>query len=278
MKTPRLSDLIEISRAAGDLLRSGFDQKQEVSYKGPLDLVTEMDRRSEALIIERIRALFPEHSLLAEESGADAGSDEHIWYIDPLDGTVNYAHNIPIFTVSLAYAYRGTVKLGVVYAPMLDEFFSAELGKGAWFNGAPIRVSQVDDLLRSLLVTGFAYEFHDRHANLEYYRRFSLCSQGVRRLGSAALDLCYVAAGRFEGYWETSIQPWDIAAGVLIAQEAGAQVTRLMGEALTLTPPCTVLAAPPPIHTLMLDVLKSDSTGCSNEGSDETSSHRAEAS
>jgi myo-inositol-1(or 4)-monophosphatase len=252
---PTLVDLETIGCHAGEILQAGFGQKNHVDYKSLIDLVTEMDRRAEEAILSEIRTRFPGHHILAEESGVTEGDQEHVWYVDPLDGTVNYAHQIPIFSVSLAYAYRGELQMGVVYAPLLNEFFSAEKGKGAWLNGQRLHVSTTPDLDHSLLVTGFPYDVRSNPSNLEYYRRFALRSQGVRRTGSAALDLCYVGAGRFDGYWEGWVQPWDIAAGLLIAREAGAKVTAMFGEALTFAPPVTILAANPGVHALMLDVL-----------------------
>jgi myo-inositol-1(or 4)-monophosphatase len=255
MPTPVLSDLENIARQAGDLLRRGFGLSNQVEHKSLIDLVTEMDRRAEAMILKEIQARFPDHHILAEESGVSAGDLDYSWYVDPLDGTVNYSHQIPIYTVSLAFAVRGVVQLGVVYAPALGEIFSAERGKGAWLNGARLRVSTVSDLDYALLVTGFPYDIRTNPTNLEYYRRFALCSQGVRRLGSAALDLGYIAAGRFDGYWEPGINAWDIAAGVLIAEEAGARVTAMDGGPLSYSPPITILAANPTLHELMRRVL-----------------------
>ena len=184
------------------------------------------------------------------------GQEGDQWYVDPLDGTVNYAHNIPIFSVSIAYARNGVMTLGVVYDPMRDELFRAERGQGAWCNGRRLQVSRATELQQSLLVTGFPYDIWSTlRDNLEYYGRFAKRSQGVRRLGSAALDLCYAAAGRFDGYWELSVNPWDVAAGALIAAEAGAAVTNLNGKPDYITPPCSILAAPPAIYTKMLEIL-----------------------
>lgn len=188
------------------------------------------------------------------------GEDCCIWYIDPLDGTVNFAHGIPIFSVSVAYADQGQLLLGVVFDPMRDECFSAEKGSGAWLNGQPIRASAAADMDHSLLVTGFPYDIRTNpHNNLEQFAHFALRSQGVRRLGSAALDLCYVAAGRFDGYWELRLNSWDIAAGGLIAQEAGANVTDLSGNpdylAAGSAAQTSILAGNPEIHVRMLAIL-----------------------
>jgi myo-inositol-1(or 4)-monophosphatase len=181
-----------------------------------------------------------------------------VWYIDPLDGTVNYAHGVPFFAVSIGYAEGGLMRFGVVYEPLRDECFSAERGRGAWLNGLPIRVSGADELDRSLLVTGFPYDLRTHpENNLDNYARFARLSQGVRRLGSAALDLCSIASGRIDGYWEVRLNAWDLAAGGLIAQEAGATVTGLTGEPDWMEPPFSVLAANAPLHAQMLAVLQS---------------------
>ncbi len=254
---PTLQDLQRLARQAGAILRHGYRQEHTIDYKGEIDLVTEIDRLSEDFLLAEIRRLFPGHQVLTEESEGLAGDDRHLWIIDPLDGTVNYAHGVPIFSVSVAYARGGVVRFGVVYDPMRDECFSASRGGGASLNGQPIQVAAASDLNHSLLVTGFPYDIRTTaHNNLDNYARFALRSQGVRRLGSAALDLCYVAAGRFDGYWELSLKPWDLAAGALIAAEAGAKVTRTDGGGDLLRPPCSVLAAAPRIHAQMLAVLQ----------------------
>ena len=249
---PKLTDLERLARQAGEFLRRGYEQEHQVDYKGTIDLVTEVDHQSEAFLLGEIQRLFPGHQIVSEEIGLVPGRAGEQWYVDPLDGTVNYAHGIPFFSISIAYAHNGIVTLGVVYDPMRDELFAAERGRGARLNGRILQVSKVTELQRSLLVTGFPYDaWSTPRNNLEYYGRFARISQGVRRMGSAALDLCYVAAGRFEGYWELSIKPWDVAAGGLIATEAGTTVTTLQGQADTITPPCSVLAAPPALHAKM---------------------------
>lgn len=251
--TPSRSDLIELARKAGSLLREGYGKQHAIDHKGRIDLVTEMDRKSEAFLIQEIQAKFPGHSIYSEESGRLSGQDHSCWYIDPLDGTTNYAHNIPFFTVSIAYAEAGEMRLGAVYDPMRDECFSAERGKGAWLNENPIRVSKTHEMLDSLLVTGFPYEGESlRNLNLKNFAHFTNLSQGVRRLGSAALDLCYVASGRVDGYWELSLRAYDLAAGALIVEEAGGVVTSIRGEADYLKMPFSILAGNPTIHRLML--------------------------
>ena len=253
---PTLSDLQRLARQAGDILRAGYEGEHQVNYKGVIDIVTEVDHQSETFLLGEIQRLFPGHQIVSEEAGLLPGRDIDQWYVDPLDGTVNYAHGIPIFSVSIAYARAGVVNLGVVYDPMRDELFSAERGQGASCNGRRLQVSQVMELGRSLLVTGFPYDaWSTSHNNLEYFGRFTRMTQGVRRLGSAALDLCYVGAGRFDGYWELSLKPWDMAAGSLIAAEAGARVTDPEGQPYSLIPPCALLAAPPVIHAKMLEVM-----------------------
>ena len=255
--TPVLVDLESMARQAGEILRAACRQGITVYQKGDVDLVTDADHRSEAYLLGEIRQRFPEHAIVSEESGQIAGKDCCIWYVDPLDGTVNFAHGLPIFCVSIGYAEDGQMRLGVVYDPTRDECFSAELGRGAWLNGGPIHVSGADDLNHSLLVTGFPYDVRTNpNNNLDLYVHFTMSAQGLRRLGSAALDLCYVAAGRIDGYWEIRLSPWDLAAGALIAREAGAIVTNLSGDANIMTPPYGIMACSPKIHPQMLAVFQ----------------------
>jgi len=254
---PTLSYLETLARKAGAILRDGYSKEHQVKYKGVIDLVTEVDHQSEAYLLGEVRRDFPNHHIFSEETGIIEGSDEHIWYIDPLDGTVNYAHHIPIFTVSIAYAFSGVLTLGAVYDPMRDEMFLAERGKGATLNGKPLRVSTTTDLQKSLLVTGFPYDaWNTEQDNFANFVKFGKMTQGVRRLGSAALDLCYVAAGRFDGFWELALKPWDVAAGGLVCEEAGARVTNVKGEADFISPPQSVVATTPGIHPRMLDELQ----------------------
>lgn len=253
---PTIPDLERLARAAGNILRLGYESEHEVKYKGVIDLVTEVDHQSEEYLLAEISRLFPDHQIISEEIGLVPGCEGDQWYIDPVDGTVNYAHGIPFFSVSIAYAHNGVMTLGAVYDPLRDELFTAELGKGAWLNGRRLKVSQVTELQRSLLVTGFPYDaWSNPRNNLENFNRFSKLTQGVRRLGSAALDLSYVAAGRLEGYWELTLHSWDVAAGGLIAAEAGATVTNLDGNPDYLSPPCSLLAAPSVLHAKMLEIL-----------------------
>jgi myo-inositol-1(or 4)-monophosphatase len=221
-----------------------------------IDLVTEVDHQSEKFLLGEVQKDFPDHHIFSEESGIIQGNAEHVWYIDPLDGTVNYAHNIPIFCVSIAYAYQGTLHLGTVYDPMRDEMFLAERGKGAYLNGRPLHVSSASELQKSLLVTGFPYTaWNTPQDNFANFVKLGKLTQGVRRLGSAAIDLCYVAAGRFDGYWEISLNAWDVAAGGLICEEAGARVSNVRGEPDFVSPPQSVLASAPGIHARMLEEL-----------------------
>lgn len=254
---PTLSYLESLARGAGAILREGYDREHQVNYKGVIDLVTEADHQSEAFLLGEAQRDFPGHHIFSEEAGVIHGNDEHVWYIDPLDGTVNYAHHVPIFSVSIAYASRGRLELGVVYDPLRDEIFTAERGKGAALNGKPIRVSSADALQKSLLVTGFPYDAWDtEHDNFANFVKFAKMTQGVRRLGSAALDLCYVAAGRFDGFWELALKPWDVAAGGLICEEAEALVTNVSGGKDYISPPQSILAAAPGIHGSMLRELR----------------------
>ncbi len=253
---PNLVEIESLARQAGEILRKGYGQNHQITYKGEIDLVTEIDRQSETFLMEEISQRYPQHAIVAEESGGLSGDAGSKWYIDPLDGTVNFAHGIPIFSVSLAFTQNESILLGAVYDPLRDECFSAEAGKGAWLNGEPIHSSNVLELEKSLLVTGFPYDIRTNcQTNLDLFAEFSLASQGVRRLGSAALDLCYVAAGRFDGYWEMRLSPWDLAAGALIALEAGAKVSDLKGGQDYLQPPYSILAAAPGIHAQMLQRL-----------------------
>lgn len=255
---PTLPFVERLARQAGEILRAGYGREHHIQHKGAIDLVTEMDRRSETYLLGEIRSSFPKHRIQAEETGNQPGEECCIWYIDPLDGTVNYAHGIPIFAVSIAFQQDGDLLLGAVYDPMREECFTAERGRGAWLNGKPIQAASQGSLDQALLVTGFPYDIRTNpQNNLEFYARFALNSLGVRRLGSAALDLAYVACGRFDGYWETSLQAWDLAAGALIAREAGALVTDMIGTPNYLIPPHSILAANPALHGHMLQMLRS---------------------
>jgi myo-inositol-1(or 4)-monophosphatase len=224
-----------IAREAGALLMHYFHQHLKIEYKGEADLVTAADRASETLIRERIKQQWPTHDVLGEEQGlSDQGSD-YRWYVDPLDGTTNFAHGFPVFCVSIALEQRLSTTTGkriaaVIYDPIRDELFSAELGNGARLNGETIRVSKIAALKECLLATGFPSQKRHKNPNIYFYHQITLHTHGVRRAGSAALDLCNVACGRFDGFWEFNLNPWDTAAGVLIVEEAGGKVTRFDGS------------------------------------------------
>lgn len=256
MTDPTLPELQELSRRAGAILRDNFYKDHQVSHKGVIDLVTEVDRASEDFLLGEINKRWPGSYIMAEESGITRGGNGLSWYVDPLDGTVNYAHQIPFFSVSIGYAYQGVMELGVVYDPMRDEMFSGARRKGAWLNGNPIHAADTAELQDSLLVTGFPYDaWNTKFDNFANFVHFGKLTQGVRRLGSAALDASYVGAGRFEGFWELSLKPWDVAAGGLIASEAGAQVTNIQGGMDYLSPPQSIIAAAPGIYSKMIEKL-----------------------
>lgn len=251
-----LQEVEQMAREAGRLLLSRFGQPHDIRFKGAVDLVTEADHLSEKYLLDYLARNHPTHRVISEESGLNGSESDHSWIIDPLDGTVNFAHGIPFYCVSIAYAIRGEVQLGVVYDPGRDECFSAQKNLGAWCNGDPIHVSATAVLLQALLATGFPYEKDAKLArNLELYSHFAIHSRGVRRYGAAALDLCYLADGRYDGYWELVVNPWDVAAGGLIAAEAGALVTSTTGGPLRLEMATDILAANPELHALLLGVL-----------------------
>jgi myo-inositol-1(or 4)-monophosphatase len=229
--------------------------KKRVAYKGKVNLVTQVDTRSERAIMKYLGKRFPGHAFLAEESGSSTRTSEYLWIIDPLDGTTNYAHGYRSYCVSIALSHRNAVVLGVVYDPNLDELFAAVRGRGARLNGRRIRVSSTASLSKSLLATGFPYDVRDsRNNNLDHFANFALKSQAVRRAGSAALDLCHTACGRFDGYWELKLGPWDVAAGSLMVVEAGGRVSDFGGGEFDIHMK-ELLASNGRIHRQMLDVL-----------------------
>jgi len=247
--------LATVAVKAGALLKEKLSDRHTVQYKGEINLVTEADRLSEALIVERIRGSFPGQDILTEESPETANSSEFRWIIDPLDGTTNYAHGFPVFCVSIALEVAGEIRLGAVYNPMLEELFTAERGAGAFLNGSPIAVSRTADLNGALLATGFPYDIRqDRNNNINYFMAMAFSAQAVRRAGSAALDLAYVAAGRFDGFWELKLMPWDTAAGWLLVIEAGGSVTDLTGGPFGLSSP-HMLAGNGLINDAMIRIL-----------------------
>ena len=228
-----------IAREAGALLREFYHRGVRAEYKGDVDLVTEADRASEALVTERLRAALPDHGVYGEEGTRSSLGSEYRWYVDPLDGTTNFAHGFPAFCVVLGCEHRppglaqgadGTMVAGVIYDPLRDELFSAARGEGAFLNGRPIHVSRTAKLQESLTATGFPSQKRHRSPNVHFYQQFTLRSHGVRRAGSAALDLAYVASGRLDGFWEFKLNPWDTSAGFLLVEEAGGRITRFDGS------------------------------------------------
>ncbi|OGE20203.1 MAG: inositol monophosphatase [Candidatus Dadabacteria bacterium RIFCSPHIGHO2_12_FULL_53_21] len=243
------------AREAGEVLRANLGKVKEITFKGKNSLVTEVDKLSEDIIIDSIKRSFPSHDVFAEESGRRSTSSEYVWIIDPLDGTTNYAHGYPFFSISIALEVDGTVKAGLVYDPVKDEMFSAELGKGAFMNGEAIGVSGSARLDESHLVTGFVHDDARMvEENLRHFSDFIWRARAVRRDGSAALDLCYVACGRFDGFWELGLNPWDTAAGALIVEEAGGRVTNFTGDEYSIYVK-EILASNNGIHSEMIDVL-----------------------
>ncbi len=256
MHTPR-SIAIHAALEAGRILRHYVGNLEGVDYKGEIDIVTAADHAAEAAVLERLNGAFPEFGILAEESGvtdARNGSSSR-WVVDPLDGTTNFANANPHVCVSIALERDGEVILGVVYDPMLDELFVAERGAGAHMNGERISVSPTTVLLQSMLATGFPYDLNKRSENLERFRHFTHLTRAVRRAGAAALDLCYVAAGRYDGFWEAGLQPWDSAAGSLLVVEAGGLVTDYSGDDFWIESP-SVVASNGHIHNDILSGLR----------------------
>ncbi|MCL5005490.1 MAG: inositol monophosphatase [Acidobacteria bacterium] len=248
-----LSVAVEIAREAGSLIAEFSKRPIEISYKRKSDLVTEADRRSEALIVDRLRRHFPQHAIVAEEGGGQATGSEYCWYVDPLDGTTNFAHGFPVYCVSLGLACRGEVIVGVVYDPTREELFQAERGAGAYLNDQRISVSKTAHLSEGLLATGFPPFATNHDLNLQFFFKFTHFSHGIRRAGAAALDLCSVAAGRLEGFWELKLNPWDKAAGALLVMEAGGRVTDLAGGAFDLRRD-EVVASNGLVHDSMLQI------------------------
>lgn len=247
---------VDLARNAGDLLKKKFNKTHKIQYKGDINLVTEADKMSENLIIRSIRREFPDHGILSEESPAVAGAGKMRWIVDPLDGTTNYAHGYPVFCVSIALENEGKIVLGVIYDPMREELFSTVRGKGAHLNGKNLSVSSIRDISRSLLATGFPYDIREsRENNLDYFSRMAVNVQAIRRAGAAALDLAYLAAGRFDGFWELKLKPWDTAAGCLMVEEAGGRVSDLAGEPWNISSP-SVLASNGLIHKKMIQVFR----------------------
>ena len=250
---------VDLARRSGVLLKEKFNQKHEIHYKGEINLVTEADKKSEDLIIAAISQKFPHHGILSEESPVITGVGKLRWIIDPLDGTTNYAHGYPVFCVSIALENEGTIVLGVIYDPMREEMFVAVRGGGLYLNEKKLRVSDVSDLSRSLLVTGFPYDIREsKDNNLNFFNAMAINVQAIRRAGAAALDLAYLAAGRFDGFWELKLKPWDTAAGCLMVEEAGGVISDIAGSKWHLQSP-NLLASYGLIHQQMISVLSSKS-------------------
>ena len=253
-----LNIAIEAAKEAGKFLKYSVGKVRNVETKKgeERNLVSEIDRGSEAKIISIIKRHYPHHAILAEESGASDSSAEYKWIIDPLDGTTNFLHGVPVFSVTIGIERKGELIGGVIYDPNRDELFTVEKGAGAFLNGRRLKVSQSTELINSLLVTGFPYDIaaNPDHA-VERFTAFLVAARGLRRFGSAALDLCYVAAGRFDGFWEVSLNPWDMAAGVLLVNEAGGRTTNFAGDPLNIYQK-NVLASNGLIHNAMLDILR----------------------
>jgi myo-inositol-1(or 4)-monophosphatase len=244
---------VEIAQEAGKVLREEMQRPPSIAYKGDFDLVTQADRRSETLIVNRLQKYFPEHAVAAEEGTGKDTASEYRWHVDPLDGTTNFAHGYPCFCVSMALASKNELLVGVIYNPVYDELFTAARGEGATFNGKKIHCSKIDTLKNSLLCTGFPNHNRQANPNIHFYWDFTLRSHGVRRDGSAALDLAFVAMGRFDSFWEFGLNPWDTAAGVVLVEEAGGKVTDMQGQPYALGGP-SILASNGLVHAEMVRV------------------------
>lgn len=257
---PTLQQVTTWAKEAGRIALDGFHQIHHIQMKSALDVVTEIDHACERALMDHIQRDFPTHAIITEETGEVKGDADHCWYIDPLDGTINYSHRLPVYATSIAYARNGKMQLGVVYDPSRDECFSAERGKGAWLNGEPIRVSACESLQKSLLTTGLP-SWNEEHLdrNLRTVRYFTLNTQGVRRLGSVAIAVCYAACGRTDGHWDLGSTPWDMAACALIVEEAGGMVTNLEGDPDYFKSPYDFSAGSPGIHRELLAAVKNSS-------------------
>jgi myo-inositol-1(or 4)-monophosphatase len=270
MSEPTVDELLafaqETAKMAGRLLREHVPQRHHVEHKGAVDLVTEVDRLSERAIVSAIRSAYPEHLIQTEEGTSRAASGSWRWIVDPLDGTTNYVHGYPCYSVSIALEQRGQIVLGVVHDPLRDELFVARRGGGAKRNGQALSVSPTGRLTDSLLATGFPYDIRSSSDNnLDHFARFALRAQGVRRDGSAALDLCYVAAGRFDGFWEMKLAPWDVAAGALMVTEAGGRISDFAGGPFHIDGR-QVIASNGRIHDHMIEVLADKRTSSTKGG------------
>ena len=253
---PYLETAVEIAREAGALLSHYFERRVAFETKGEFDLVTEADRASEKLVVERLRTHFPSHGIVAEEGGGHNSASEYCWFVDPLDGTTNFAHAFPVFNVTLALARAGEIISGVVYDPLRQEMFAAERGAGAYLNNRRIRVSTARKVSESLASTGFPSRKRHHNINIHFYYQLAMASHGVRRTGSAAVDLAYVAAGRLDYFWEFGLKPWDMAAGTLLVEEAGGRVTDMKGGPLSVTASDHLLADNNALHDEVLEAFR----------------------
>jgi len=235
--TSFLQSATDIAREAGALLAHHFERGIAYDLKGDFDLVTEADRASEKLVVERLHSYFPSHSVLGEEGGMRDNSSEYCWYVDPLDGTTNFAHGYPAFNVTIGLERSGEMIAGVIFDPIRQEMFTAELGGGAFLNGRRIHASKTRTLDSALLATGFPSRKRHENINVHFFHQVAMTTHGVRRSGSAAIDLAYVACGRLDGFWEFGLNPWDMAAGLLLIREAGGRCTGMSGEPATLSGP-----------------------------------------
>jgi myo-inositol-1(or 4)-monophosphatase len=243
----------EVARESGARISEFAQRRIGFELKGTYDLVTEADRASEQLIVDRLHRQFPNHAILAEEGGGNDGSSEYCWYVDPLDGTTNFAHGFPVYNVSLGLERSGEMIAGVIYDPTRDEMFQAELGSGAYLNGKPIHVTATSRIEDSLSATGFPSRKRHQNVNIHFYYQLAMMSHGVRRAGAAALDLAYVACGRLDFFWEFALKPWDVAAGSLLVREAGGLCTDMSGEPLDLRG-AHILADNERLHAEVLDL------------------------
>jgi myo-inositol-1(or 4)-monophosphatase len=246
----------KIALQAGDFLKKKSSGRRSITYKDDIgsNIVTDMDTASEAMIVKALKKEFPDHAIVAEESGL-SGNSSHKWYIDPIDGTTNFAHGFPVWAVTLAYEADGVIQAGATFAPMLGELYFAQRGKGAWCNKRRLQVTKTSHLPHALLCTGFSYLLEYRKVNLKYFSEFLMKAQAIRRMGAASLDLCWTAAGAFDGFWEMRLGPWDMAAGIVILEEAGAKITDFQGGPVDIRRG-DFLGANPALHRRMLDVLQ----------------------
>jgi myo-inositol-1(or 4)-monophosphatase len=247
-----LETAVEIAREAGSLLTNYYERRVAYETKGEFDLVTEADRASEKLAVERLRSHFPSHAIVAEEGGGHESSSEYRWFVDPLDGTTNFAHSFPMFCVSIGLERAGEAIAGVVYDPIRQELFTAERGSGAFLNNHRIRVSETKRLADSLACTGFPSRKRHHNINIHFYYQLAMASHGVRRTGSAALDLAYVSCGRLDFFWEFGLKSWDMSAGTLLVSEAGGRVSEMTGARLNVTTSDHVLAGNGVFHDEIL--------------------------